>query len=133
MRIGLVVLSLTNLALVPSAWAATVQQSLRVAPGLPLALGIQTSGRPDCTVGSIPRTRVLTPPRHGTATVRSARVRPQGDPCPAAPGYVVVYRSDPDFSGTDELTLEVGDGDKVTTEVFRIFVTRGDPAPPADL
>ena len=55
-------------------------------------------------------------------------MRANGDPCPGAPGYVVIYRSDPDFTGVDDLTLQIRREDVTDTHVFRIIVSGSEPA-----
>ena len=112
----------------PAPAPAPAPRELRTAPGVPLVLGVETSSRPDCTLGRTPQTRVIVPPQHGTATLRQARVRAKGDRCPGAPGYMVIYRSDPDFTGVDDLTLQVRREDATDTHVFRIIVTGSPPA-----
>ena len=87
----------------------------------------ETSGQTDCTLGRISQTRILVPPRHGVATVRQARVRAKGDKCPGAPGYLIIYRSDPEFMGIDDLTLQVSDGAGSRLKVFRITVVGTQP------
>jgi hypothetical protein len=109
---------------------APTVHDLSTAPGAPLVLGVETSGQPDCTLGRISQTRIVTPPRHGVALVRQARVRGDDKRCPGAPGYVVIYRSDPAFLGEDDLTLEVRGRDGVKAHLFRIKVLGAPPAAP---
>jgi|GEM_PF-6868496 len=106
---------------------APIAHDLKVAPGAPLVLGVETSGREDCTLGRAPQTRIVVPPRHGTATVRQARVRAPGARCPGAPGYVVIYRSDPDFTGVDDLTLQVLREASTDWHAYRITVAGTPP------
>ena len=113
---------------VSAAAAQPAPREMRAAPGEPLVLGVETSSRPDCTLGRTPQTRVVVPPRHGTATLRQARVRARGDRCPGAPGYLVIYRSDPDFSGVDDLTLQVLRENATDIHVFKIIVSGAQPA-----
>jgi hypothetical protein len=98
------------------------------APGAPLVLGVESSGQADCTLGRISQTRIVTPPRHGVALVRQARVRGENSRCPGAPGYVVIYRSDPGFLGEDDLALEVRGQDRVDRHLFKIKVAGVPPA-----
>ena len=115
------------LVLAGAAAAQPVPQEVRTAPGAPLVLGIETSGQPDCTLGRISQTRILVPPRHGVATVRQARITAKGAKCRGAPGYMIVYRSDPDFTGVDDLTLQISDGSRSIQKVFRITVAGAQP------
>lgn len=113
------------LALAGAAAAQPAPQEVRTAPGAPLVLGIETSGQPDCTLGRVSQTRIIVPPRHGVATVRQVRIR--SGRCPGAPGYAIVYRSDPEFLGVDDLTLQLSDGTRTTLKVFRITVAGVQP------
>ncbi|MEO6338558.1 MAG: hypothetical protein ABIO39_00850, partial [Caulobacteraceae bacterium] len=127
MRVAPVCTILGLLALTTGVAAQPAPQELRTQPGAPLVLGVETSGQADCTLGRISQTRILVPPRHGVATVRQARVRAKGDKCPGAPGYLIIYRSDPEFMGVDDLTLQINDGSKSTLKVFRITVAGVQP------
>jgi hypothetical protein len=127
MHAALLIAALFATAAVP---AAPTVHDLSTAPGAPLVLGVETSGQPDCTLGRISQTRIVTPPRHGVALVRQARVRSNDKRCPGAPGYVVVYRSDPAFIGEDDLTLEVRGPAGAKTHLFRIKVSGAPPAAP---
>lgn len=117
-------------ALAAAAAAATppTVHDLSTRPGAPLVLGVETSGQADCTLGRISQTRVVTPPQHGVALVRQARLRSPDPRCPGAPGYVVIYRSDPSFVGDDDLTLEVRSATGVKVHQFRIKVSGKPPA-----
>ena len=128
MSLARVCATLSLLALTTAAAAQPAPLEVRTAPGAPLVLGVETSSQPDCTLGRISQTRILVPPRHGMATVRQARVRAKGDKCPGAPGYMIVYRSDPDFMGVDDLTLQINNGSSSTLKVFRITVVGVEPA-----
>jgi hypothetical protein len=115
------------LAAAAPAAAPPTPHELSTRPGAPLVLGVETSGQADCTLGRISQTRIVTPPRHGVALVRQARVKSADGRCPGAPGYVVIYRSDPAFTGEDDLVLEVRGPAGPRAHLFRIKVA-GAPA-----
>ena len=94
-----------------AAWPAAAEPPLQmhVEPGSPLALAVETGSHADCTVGPPPDMRVVVAPTHGKLALGEGNLRRVGSQCPAAPGYVVVYVPDDDFTGADMVTIEVSD------------------------
>lgn len=120
-------------ALVPAgpAEAQNVRTVERAAKGLaakPIRIGVYLNIQPDCTSGTLPAIRLLERPANGTVDVKRAKVNATNyKQCLAleVPGFVAFYRSKPDFSGTDMVTIEVRyPGGR--TEIQRIQVTVGD-------
>lgn len=105
-----------------AARAETLTQTVYAKANQPAPLIVETAVRPDCSVGGVPESRVVVEPAHGTLSVREGRLQRQGARCPPGIGYVVIYVSEPNFSGHDVVTLEVSDGDQVTLRVFDINV-----------
>jgi hypothetical protein len=69
-----------------------------------------TSLKSDCTAGQLPTLRLKETPKNGTVTVKQGRWRATNiKQCLATevPAFIAIYRSQPDFSGSDELVLEV--------------------------
>ena len=123
MRERLALLALTlSLAVGGAAHAETTTQAVRVTMSQPAPLMVETGVRADCSQGQVPESRVVVEPMHGTLAVRQGRLRRQGESCPPAIGYVVVYIPEPDFTGRDEVALEVVGADGVTLRVFEITV-----------
>src|SRR6201995_5044346 len=91
------------------------RRSLTVAPGQAVPLAVETAGKPDCSIGQVPETRVVVAPAHGEVTPAARRPQPRHTPSPAAAGYVVLYTPDADFNGDDMVTLEVSDMGTKTT------------------
>jgi hypothetical protein len=109
-------------ALAGAAHAETTTQMVLVDASQPAPLMVETGVRDDCSQGQVPESRVVVEPKHGSLTVREGRLQRQGAGCPPAIGYVVVYIPEPDYTGHDEVALEVMDADGVTLRVFDITV-----------
>jgi hypothetical protein len=96
-------------------------------PGSDVRVGIYTSIRQDCTSGPLPAIRLVTPPAHGTITVRRAMLKATNfKQCLATdvPAFVAIYRAVQDFSGTDEFELEVNfSGGRKQTQHFHVSVS----------
>jgi hypothetical protein len=98
--------------LIQWAWAQSqvVERAAKGQPGKDIQLGVYLNVRPDCTSGPLPTIRLSGRPEHGTVTVKKAKINATNfKQCLAleVPGYVAFYRSQPNFSGVDVLTLEV--------------------------
>jgi hypothetical protein len=114
--LGLAVLGLSAGA------ASAAEHRLTTRPGAPLPLTVETAMTPDCMVRAVPETRVVTAPEHGAVTVHEGSLRRQGEACPAAAGYVVLYIPEADFMGQDVVSIEVNEGGQRTTMYFAITV-----------
>ena len=126
-------LSLTAVAVVLACSAPVSAQEEavnRTATGRPWAdirVGVYVNVKPDCSSGPLPSIRLISAPENGKVTVKQGKVTATNyKQCLAleVPGFIAFYRSRPDFSGVDVLTLEVKfPGGK--TELQRISVTVG--------
>jgi hypothetical protein len=105
---------------------ATVEREITGGAGQNIRIGVFVNIRPDCTSGPLPAIRLTVPPEHGTVTVRGGRIRTTNiRHCLAieVPAFVAFYRSKPDFTGTDRLTLEIKNPDgKVRLQRIRVNV-----------
>jgi hypothetical protein len=100
------------LCLCAPAWAQAeaTQRSVKGGAGQDIRIGVFASIRPDCKSGPLPTIRLTVPPVHGNVTVKQGKLRTTNlRQCLVAevPAYVVIYRSKPEFLGSDVLTLEV--------------------------
>lgn len=105
----------------------TTERSARVQSGKNARIGVYINVQPDCTSGPLPTIRLSAPPANGTVTVRKANVSATNyKQCLAmqVPGFVAIYRSTANFSGTDTLELEVK-YPSGRTEIQRFQITVG--------
>lgn len=114
------------------AWsqAETVNRAANGAPGKDIQVGLYVNVRPDCSSGPLPTIRLSVPPEHGNVTIKKAKFNATNyKQCLATEGsaYVAFYKSRPDFSGVDVMTLEVTYANR--TEIQRITVTVGSDGP----
>jgi hypothetical protein len=110
------------------AQAQTVERSAKGSSGKDIRIGVYVNVQPDCSSGPLPAIRLLTPPANGTINIKRGKVSATNyKQCLAleVPGFVALYRSKPNFSGTDVVMLEVKYADN-RTQVQRITVTVGD-------
>ena len=118
-------------ALAPPAFAQEAQTVERAAKGpsaRPIRVGVYLNVQPDCSSGALPTIRLVSPPANGTVDVKRGKVSATNyKQCLAleVPGYVAFYKSKPDFTGVDVVTLEVKYPNG-RTEVQKISVTVGD-------
>jgi hypothetical protein len=88
----------------------SVDRSVKAQSGRDVRVGVFTSLKSDCTAGQLPTLRLKETPKNGTVTVKQGRWRATNiKRCLATevPAFIAIYRSQPDFSGSDELVLEV--------------------------
>lgn len=124
---------LAILILIASGSAAALAQEKaieRTAKGQPakdIQVGVYLNVQPDCTSGTLPTIRLVSPPANGAISIKRGKVSATNyKQCLAleVPGFIAFYRSKPDFSGIDILTIEVKyPGGR--TEMQRISVTVG--------
>jgi hypothetical protein len=104
-----------------------VDRNVRAIPGSDVRVGIYTSIKQDCTSGPLPGIRLVTPPAHGTITVKRATLKATNfKQCLATdvPAFVAFYRAVQDFNGTDEFELEVNfSGGRKQTQHFHVSVS----------
>jgi hypothetical protein len=118
----------------PAAPVAAEEQVVEhTAKGLPdkdIRVGVYHNVLPDCSSGPLPTIRLVNPPSSGKLTVKKAKASATNyKQCLAleVPAYVAFYRSRPNFSGSDIMTVEVKyPGGR--TELQKIIVTIESPA-----
>jgi hypothetical protein len=108
-----------------SAQVESVERTFKGRTGQDIRIGVLASLRSDCKSGPLPTIRLSAPPAHGRVTVKEGKLRTTNlRQCLAAevPALVVNYKSTPEFSGSDVLTLEIANpGGK--TQLQKITVT----------
>jgi hypothetical protein len=106
----------------------SVDRNVRAMPGSDVRVGIYTSIKQDCTSGPLPAIRLVTPPAHGTITVRRATLKATNfKQCLATdvPAFVAIYHALQDFNGTDEFEIEVNfSGGRKQTQHFHVSVSK---------
>ena len=88
----------------------TVERSVKALPNKDTQIGVYLNVLPDCTSGQLPTIRLVTPPTAGKVVVKTAKAKATNyKACLAleVPAYVAFYKSPPEFSGDDVLTIEV--------------------------
>lgn len=115
------------LALGASAFAQerTVERRANGQPGKSIRIGVYVNVKPDCTSGPLPMIRLAGPPEHGKVAVKRVKVQATNyRQCLAldVPGYIAFYQSQPGFSGSDRVTLEIKHPDG-RIEIQKITVT----------
>jgi hypothetical protein len=110
---------------IATAQAESVERTFKGRTGQDLRIGVFATLRPDCKSGPLPTIRLKVPPTHGTVTVKQGKVRTTNlKQCLAVevPAFVVIYKSKPEFSGSDALILEIVNANG-RTDVQNITVT----------
>lgn len=114
-----------------SSWAVaqvqTVERAAKAQSGKDARVGAYLNIQPDCTSGVLPAIRLVNAPSHGKVIVKKAKANATNyKQCLAleVPAYVAIYRSAPDFAGTDTFTVEVK-YQEGRTEIQNITVTVG--------
>jgi hypothetical protein len=103
--------------------------NLTAAPGKDVRFGVYTDIRADCGSGPLPGVRLVTPPAHGTVTVKRGTLKATNfKQCLGldVPAFVGFYRAANDFNGADTFEVEITphDGAK-QRQVFHVTVTSG--------
>jgi len=107
---GLIAGAIALSTAIAGAETATVERNVKAQSGRDVRVGIFASMKPDCTPGRLPTVRLKETPKNGTITVKQGRLRATNfKQCLGVevPAFVAIYRSQPNFAGSDELTLEV--------------------------
>jgi hypothetical protein len=89
---------------------ATVERSVKAQPNKDTQIGLYLNVRQDCTSGPLPTIRLISPPTSGKVVVKTAKVKATNyKACLAleVPAYIAFYKSAPDFSGADMMSVEV--------------------------
>jgi hypothetical protein len=87
-----------------------IDREVKGRAGRDIRVLVLANPRPDCTSGPLPTVRLVGPPANGKIVVRRGRVRATNvRQCLALelPALVAIYRSAPDFEGSDTVTLEI--------------------------
>jgi hypothetical protein len=105
----------------------TVERSAKGPTSKSIQVGIYLNVQPDCTSGTLPAIRLVTPPANGTVSIKQGKVRATNyKQCLAleVPGFIAFYQSKPDFVGTDMVVIEVK-YPQGRTELQRITINVG--------
>jgi hypothetical protein len=112
----------------------TLEHTLKGKTGQNIRIGVFASMRADCKSGPLPTIRLKVPPVHGNVTVKQGKLRTTNfRQCLAAevPAFIVFYKSKPEFSGSDTVTLEViNAGGKTQLQKIIISVEAGHAGQP---
>jgi len=105
------------------------ERAITAAPGKDVRFGVYTDIRPDCGSGPLPGVRLVTPPAHGTVTVKRGTLKATNfKQCLGldVPAFVGFYRAAADFNGADTFEIEITpqDGHK-QHQIFHVTVTNG--------
>jgi hypothetical protein len=104
-----------------------VERQLKAAPGRDVRVGIYTDIRSDCASGPLPAIRLVTPPAHGTVTVKRGTLKATNfKQCLGidVPAFVAFYRAAAEFSGADIFELEITmQGGRKQHERIHVVVT----------
>lgn len=87
-----------------------VYRSADAVTGKSARLGVYANVSKECTTGPLPEIKVVTPPKHGSLSVKTGNLKPGAVPrCPnlEVPVQGVFYQSNPRFTGADEVAYEV--------------------------
>jgi hypothetical protein len=104
-----------------------VERSAKGPAAKNIQVGLYINVRPDCTPGPLPTIRLVSPPANGTLTIKRGKVNATNyKQCLAleVPGFVALYKSKADFTGTDVATVEVK-YPHGRTEIQRITINVG--------
>jgi hypothetical protein len=107
--------------------STTVHRSAKGASGKDIQIGVYVNVLANCSSGPLPAIQMIVPPENGSATVKRAKVSLTNyKNCMAleVPAFIGVYRSKPDFTGSDHLTLSVSYPNG-RTETQQITITVG--------
>jgi hypothetical protein len=86
------------------------ERAVKGQAGQDIRIGVFASIRSDCKSGALPTIKLKEPPAHGNVTVKQGKLRTTNfKQCLAVevPAFIVFYKSKPEFSGTDAVTLEI--------------------------
>ncbi|WP_441241214.1 hypothetical protein [Tardiphaga sp. 768_D3_N2_1] len=87
-----------------------VERNVRGPSARNFQVGVYLNVQPDCTSGTLPALRMVTPPANGTISIKRGKVSATNyKQCLAleVPGFIAFYQSKADFVGSDEVTIEV--------------------------
>ena len=93
---------------------ATIERQFKGQAGRDIRIGVYVNMGQDCQSGPLPIIRLKAAPANGKVTVKRAKLQMNNQAnCLATkvPGYAAFYRSRPNFSGMDEVTLDIKNAD----------------------
>jgi hypothetical protein len=106
-------------------------RSTDVVAGKPHRLGVYGNVQKDCTSGTLPTVRVVTPPKHGELNVRSGKLKAgRISRCPRleATAQGIFYKPNPAYKGADKVSYEVKSASgKVESHSIKITVNEATP------
>lgn len=109
-----------------------VERNARGPTARSIQVGVYLNVQSDCTSGTLPALRMITPPSNGTVSIKRGKVSATNyKQCLAleVPGFIAFYQSKADYVGSDEVTIEVK-YPAGRTEVQRIKIDVGGSAAP---
>jgi hypothetical protein len=107
LAVAVIALATPSLAQSP---VPTVERLVKALPNKDTQIGLYLNVRADCTSGPLPTIRLVSRPASGKVVVKTAKVKATNfKACLAleVPAYIAFYKSAPDFSGADMMTVEV--------------------------
>jgi hypothetical protein len=107
LAVAVIALATPSLAQSP---VPSVERLVKALPNKDTQIGLYLNVRADCTSGPLPTIRLVSPPASGKVVVKTAKVKATNfKACLAleVPAYIAFYKSAPDFSGADIMTVEV--------------------------
>jgi len=108
--VGVVTALGSVISLPAQAQSPTVDRTAKGPSAKSFQVGVYLNVQPDCTSGTLPALRMITPPANGTLSIKRGKVTATNyKQCLAleVPGFIAFYQSKADFVGTDEVTIEV--------------------------
>jgi hypothetical protein len=111
---------------------AIVERSAKGPAAKSIRVGVYLNVQPDCSSGTLPAIRLVSPPSNGTVSIKRGKVTATNyKQCLAleVPGFIAFYQSKPDFAGTDVVTLEIKYPEG-RTELQRITINVGSSGAP---
>lgn len=94
----------------PPATPSIVERTAKGPTARSFQVGVYLNVQPDCTSGTLPALRLVSPPANGTISIKRGKVSATNyKQCLAleVPGFIAFYQSKVDFVGSDEVTIEV--------------------------
>jgi hypothetical protein len=94
----------------PATTPTVVERTAKGPTARNFQVGVYLNVQPDCTSGTLPALRMVTPPINGTVSIKRGKVSATNyKQCLAleVPGFIAFYQSKADFVGSDEVTIEV--------------------------
>ena len=113
-------------AVAPAAAQTTTTRSETVASGKVVRLVIAPNLKKDCSAGATPEIKIATAPKNGQLQTKSGKLKtPASYRCPSKEAQVqaVFYKSNPNFTGSDQVLVEIKTADgTVEKQDIRITV-----------